>query len=263
MATSDAPVSVSRVALTVRDLDRTGDFYRRVLGLNDLAADGESVTLGQGNVPLLDLRHDPAARPDPRGAGLFHTAFLLPDRADLGRWLRHAVALDLHLDGASDHLVSEAVYLRDPEGNGIEIYADRPRSHWQTDGVQVQMDTVALDVPDLLRAPGDWTAAPPGTVIGHVHLQVGDIPQAESFYAGQLGFDLTSRRPGASFYATGGYHHHLATNTWNSRGAGQRAPGTAGLAEVVLSADAESLERLGATSFADPWGNRITLASRP
>ncbi|MDO5632763.1 MAG: VOC family protein [Paracoccus sp. (in: a-proteobacteria)] len=262
MTTSDAPVSVSHVALTVRDLPRTGDFYRRVLGLNDLTSDGDSLTLGQGDTRLLELRRDPDARPQPRGAGLFHTAFLLPHRDDLGRWLRHAVALDLRLDGASDHLVSEAVYLRDPEGNGIEIYADRPRSSWKTDGVRVQMDTVALDVPGLMRAPGDWTAAPDGTVIGHVHLQVGDIPQAEAFYAGELGFDLTSQINGASFYATGGYHHHLATNIWNSRGAGPRGADTAGLAELVLSADADSIARLGRREWHDPWGNRVVVASR-
>ena len=259
MATSDAPISVSHVALTTRDPDRLGDFYRRVLGLNDIAAEGEVLTLGQGDRRLVELRHDPAAQPHPREAGLFHTAFLLPDRADLGRWLRHAIALDLRLDGASDHLVSEAVYLRDPEGNGIEIYADRPRDRWTVTDGMVRMDTVALDVPDLMRATGEWAAAPEGTVIGHVHLQVGDIPQAEEFYAGTLGFDIRSKLPGASFYSTGGYHHHLATNTWKSRGAGQRSPDATGLAELVLAADAASMARLGADRFTDPWGTVVTV----
>ncbi|WP_235931305.1 VOC family protein [Paracoccus xiamenensis] len=146
MATSDAPVSVSRVALTVRDLDRVGDFYQRVIGLDRIAGDAETLLLGQGDLPLVELRRDPAARSYPTGAGLFHTAFLLPDRADLGRWLRHAAGLGVRLDGASDHAVSEALYLRDPEDNGIEIYADRPRDQWQTDGTRVRMVTEALDL---------------------------------------------------------------------------------------------------------------------
>lgn len=260
MATSDAPVTVSRVALTVRDLDLVGDFYQRVIGLDPITANGEALVLGQGDLPLLELRRDPKAQSHPREAGLFHTAFLLPSRQDLGRWLAFAARQSVRLDGAGDHLVSEALYLADPEGNGIEIYADRPRDQWQTDGTQVRMDTLAMDLNELASAPGEWAGMPAGSVIGHVHLQVGDIPQAEAFYAGELGLDLSSRLGSASFYATGGYHHHLATNIWNSRGAGARSDGSAGLAELVLEADPD---RLGATALTDPWGNRITVQPKP
>lgn len=262
MASNDAPMTVNRVALTVRDLDRAGDFYRTAIGLAALRRDGESLTLGRGSTPLLELRRDPAAVFAPRGAGLFHTAFLLPDRADLGRWMRHAIGAGLRLDGASDHLVSEAVYLRDPEGNGIEIYADRPRAEWQTDGTRVKMTSLPLDVRGLMQAaPGEWRDAPEGTVIGHVHLQVGDLAAAEAFYAGALGFDVTERSPGATFYATGGYHHHLATNTWRSAGAGARAEGTAGLAELVLGVVPGAGPK--GRAFTDPWGNRVTLEPAP
>ncbi|MBA4492618.1 VOC family protein [Paracoccus sp. S1E-3] len=262
MATSDAPVSVSRVVLTVRDLDRVGDFYQRAIGLDRIAGDGESLVLGKDALPLVDLRRDTAARAYPAEAGLFHTAFLLPDRADLGRWLRHAAGQGLRLDGASDHGVSEALYLRDPEDNGIEIYADRPRDQWNRDGTRVRMPTEGLDLSELVRAPGDWQGAPEGTVIGHVHLQVGDVAAADRFYTGPLGFDLSSRIPSASFYATGGYHHHLATNVWRSRGAVTRSPDSAGLTELVLSADADRAQALGSAALIDPWGNRITIESR-
>lgn len=262
MATSDAPVSVSRVALTARDLDRVGDFYQRAIGLDRIAGDGETLTLGQGDLPLVELRRDPAARTLPSEAGLFHTAFLLPDRADLGRWLRHAAGQGLRLEGASDHLVSEALYLRDPEGNGIEIYVDRPRDQWDTDGTHVRMATEALDLAELARVQGEWKGVPEGSVIGHVHLQVGDADQAEAFYTGPLGLDLAAQMPSARFYATGGYHHHLATNMWHSRGAGLRSADSTGLAEVVLSADADHPLAKHTEGFMDPWGNRIAILPR-
>lgn len=262
MATSDAPVSVSRVVLTVRDLDRVGDFYQRAIGLDRIAGDAETLVLGQGALPLVELRRDAAARSYPAEAGLFHTAFLLPTRADLGRWLRHAAGQGLRLEGASDHLVSEALYLRDPEDNGIEIYVDRPRDQWETDGTRVRMATEPLDLNELVRVSGEWRGAPEDTVIGHVHLQVGDVTAAERFYTGPLGFDLTTSIPAASFYGTGGYHHHLATNTWRSRGAGTRSPDSAGLTEVVLTADADRALARGTSGLTDPWGNRITIEAR-
>ncbi|WP_128292522.1 VOC family protein [Afifella aestuarii] len=273
MATSNAPLSIDHIALTVRDLDTVGDFYERVIGLEKIAGDGESRLLGAGDRPLIELRRDAKARSLPFEAGLFHTAFLVPHRDDLGRWLRHFAEAGGRLDGASDHLVSEAVYLRDPEGNGIEIYADRPRTDWRWNGQMVAMDTRPLDIQSLLQAPGRWSGAPDSTVIGHVHLQVGDVGDAEAFYRGALGFDLSATLPAARFFATGGYHHHIGTNVWNSRGAGPRSPDAAGLSELVLAATPEAAARLGAKSFpdrsftdrsfTDPWGNRIAIHPRP
>jgi len=263
MATSDAPIQIGRVALTVRDLGAVGDFYQRIIGLDRLSGDGTETVLGVGGVPLLNLREDKAARAHPAEAGLFHTAFLLPDRKALGSWLRRIATEGVGLDGASDHLVSEAVYLRDPEGNGIEVYVDRPRESWQWQDGEVVMDTARLDLPGVLAAGDDnWQGAPEGTVIGHVHLQVGDLGQAMDFNVNQLGMDLTSHRSGASFFSTGGYHHHLAGNIWNSRGAGRRSPDASGLSEVVLAADPEALAALAGTEFTDPWGTRIRVEAK-
>lgn len=263
MATSDAPIQIGQVALVVNDLDRVGDYYQSVIGLERLSGSGEERVLGAGGQPLVALRRDRAARHRPREAGLFHTALLLPDRKVLGRWLRHVADRQIGLDGASDHLVSEALYLRDPEGNGIEVYADRPRSTWQTDGRAVRMDTIALDLDELAAAAdAPWRGAPDGSVIGHVHLQVGNVAEAEAFYMNRLGLDRSAHLFGASFFASGGYHHHLAGNIWNSRGAGLRSADATGLAEVVLAADAPSLAALGARDFTDPWGTRIRVVAK-
>ncbi|WP_134679562.1 VOC family protein [Paracoccus ravus] len=263
MASSDGPIQIGRVALRVKDLHKVSAFYQRIIGLAYLRGDGEQHILGVGDLALLDLRSDRAARHHSNEAGLFHTAFLLPDRVALGSWLRFAAANRVSLDGASDHLVSEALYLHDPEGNGIEIYADRPRDDWRHHGGEVVMDTRPLDLAALQRiGSDDWQAAPNGTVIGHVHLQVGNIAKAEDFYTSRLGMDRTSHRPGASFFGSGGYHHHLAGNIWNSRAAGQRRPDTAGLAEIVLQADATRLDQLGAGSLADPWGTEFRIEAK-
>ena len=257
MATSDAPLQVGRVVLTVNDLGKVEGFYRDIIGLQRLSGDASAVVLGVEGAPLVELRRDSAARLRPNEAGLFHTAFLLPDRQDLGSWLRFAAEGGMRLDGASDHLVSEAVYLHDPEGNGIEIYADRPRASWEQSGAEVRMDTVALDLQGLLGASrGAWQGAPAGTVVGHVHLQVGDVAQAEEFYMNSLGMDRSAHVFGASFFASGGYHHHLAGNIWNSRGAGMRSAGATGLTELVMAADPGVLAALGAQEFVDPWGTR-------
>ena len=268
MSTATAPLEIGHVALAVRDLAGLTDFYRNALGLSVLTAEPDLVRLGAGERTLLELRGDPAlAARNPRDAGLFHTAFLLPSRAALGRWIVHAAETRLPLQGASDHLVSEAIYLSDPEGNGIEVYADRPRDRWPGADGRLKMATDPLDLNALARAAdGRWTGAPDGTVVGHVHLQVGDVPQAEAFYAGLLGFEITAHYTGAAFYGSGGYHHHIATNVWNSRGAGQRASGATGLAEVVLLADAVERDaiaaRAGATSLPDPWGTLVTVAEK-
>lgn len=244
---------IGRVALVVNDLERIAGFYRDAIGLEPLASDGTVALLGVGDVPLLELRSDKSARrAGPREAGLFHTAFLLPDRADLGRWLKHAARSRLQLQGASDHEVSEALYLSDPEGNGIEIYADRPRDEWEWRDGTVRMGTYALDLDALAAAGGaDWAGMPQGSTVGHVHLQVGAIPEAEAFMSG-LGADITHRYPGGTFFSWGGYHHHIATNTWNSRGAGPRDFPVTGLAEVEILG---ALDRIAE----DPWRTRFVL----
>lgn len=269
-----ARLAMGRVALTVHDLDRVAAFYQRAVGLHRLSADGESVILGAGTTPLLELRRDPAARRrGPREAGLFHTAFLLPERADLGRFLDHALTTRTPLVGASDHHVSEALYLSDPEGNGVEVYADRPAAGWRGADGAIFMTTAALDMDDLIaHAAGPaWTGFPDGARIGHVHLQVGAIAPAEAFYAGVLGLDITARYPGGSFFAADGYHHHLAANIWNSRGAGVRSFPSTGLAEVEIDLDPARLEAVARRAevtagsplrLDDPWGTPIALVAR-
>jgi catechol 2,3-dioxygenase len=255
------PVSVARVGLKARNAEALAGFYRDVVGLEELSRDGETITLGAGGRPLLDVESDPAARPDdPRAAGLFHTAFLLPARADLARWVRHAIEKRIPISGASDHLVSEALYLNDPEGNGIEIYADRPKETWKWQGPSVEMATVRLDLEALMAIvpagdPG-WRGAPENSVVGHVHLRVGDPVAAEAWWRDEFGFDTVARYGAdAVFLSSGGYHHHIGANRWQSAGAGMRDPGRAGLAwaEMRSSEDTERTVR-------DPWGTVIRVA---
>lgn len=263
---------IGGVALAVRDLDRVAAFYRDVIGLEVIEQEGDAVGLGAGGAVFLELLHRPGALPDdPAAAGLFHTAFLLPARDELGRWLAHFRALNGQLDGSADHLVSEAAYLRDPEGNGIEVYADRPQAQWRWrgDGAgrRLEMANRPLDVPGLLRAAtSPWAGAPPGTRIGHVHLRVGDVSEAVRFYGGALGLDLTAGWDSAAFLSSGGYHHHIAANTWSSAGSGPRDPARAGLASVTLDvADGPAMpgvaQRAGAAgrSLSDPWGTVLRL----
>lgn len=271
------PLHVGAVGLAVRDLDRLAAFYRDVIGLTVLAQDAHSARLGADGVALLELAHRADAGPDdPAEAGLYHTAFLQPTRADLARWLIHAARNRVPLTGASDHAVSEAIYLDDPEGNGVEVYRDRGPEEWTWDGDIVRMTTEPLDLDDLSRAAGAaraYAAAPAGLRIGHIHLRVGDLGQAESFYGGVIGLDLTRRRHGAAFMSSGRYHHHVAVNVWHSRGAPARDPGRAGLAWFSLRpADAATrdallarIARAGAplqqgAETTDPWGTRIRIA---
>ncbi len=275
-----APLRIGTVTLRARDLPGVADFYQRILGLNLLGMEAERAVLGGGGEPLLFLKGDPAlAPPDPRQAGLFHTAFLLPSRADLARWLAHAARTGIRLQGASDHIVSEALYLADPEGNGIEVYADRPAAEWQTPPGTVRMATDPLDLDALRLSAGDtrWTGFPEGGCIGHVHLRVGETGTADRFYSDILGLDIAARYPGASFYGSGGYHHQLAGNVWNSRGAGARPAWTAGLAELTLitrepgcrDAILRRANKAGTTVTTtahgpvlhDPWGTRVALGA--
>ncbi len=281
MATDDpSSLRISTVTLTVHDLDRVGRFYREVVGLRDLGREGDILRLGSGSTVLLELRRDARARVrSPREAGLFHTAFLLPSRVDLGRWTRHAAKQRFPIEGASDHGVSEAIYLSDPEGNGIEIYSDRPPKTWIWSGETLAMRTDPLDTDALMRDAGAsaWDGVPEGATVGHVHLQVGAIAPAEAFYLGVLGVPVTGRYPGASFFGADRYHHHFGANIWNSRNAGQRTEPATGLTDVgVTVADAATLDAIqrraaaadsnvvrqgSVLSLRDPWGTSLTLTS--
>lgn len=261
-----APISIKAVRLNVRDVEAVSSFYQDVLGLEPITKVDQSVTLGVSGKSLVYLDGNPLLKPrDPRQAGLFHTAFLMPNRAHLASWLGHVAANRIPLQGASDHVVSEAIYLADPEGNGIEVYADRPMAEWRDKAGNIRMATDPLDLQSLLDAHGDtpWSGFPDQGIIGHVHLQVGDTKAAEAFYNGVLGFEVTSRYPGASFFGSGGYHHQLAANVWNSRGADTRDPSMAGLSEVTLKVTGRERdaiqERAGGNDLTDPWGTRFVL----
>ncbi len=275
------PAYVGQSHLVVTDLDLVSGFYRSMLGLKVIEKSQSGEVLGAGGKPLLTLTTGGNVRRAPQtAAGLFHTAFLMPNRTELARWLRHAAHNNVALDGASDHLVSEAIYLSDPEGNGIEIYADRPHGQWKfhQDGM-VEMATLRLDLQALYNsAPEDrWDGMADGSAIGHIHLQVGNIPEADIFYRDVLGLKLMARYPGASFFATGSYHHHIAANIWNSRGAGARTNGMSGLSDYTLRFNDKAaldqavaaLDRLeitnekrdGGVALKDPWGIGLVLTA--
>ena len=263
-----AATRMGTVRLTVSDLARSREFYERALGLRSWAAGEGDLALGTDDgTALVELRENRSAPAlDRRATGLFHLAVLLPSRLDLAHALRRLAESGAALDGASDHLVSEALYLSDPDGNGIEIYRDRPRADWRTDGDgNLAMATLPLDLRDvaseLQGATGPQEHAPSGTTIGHVHLQVAELADTEAFYAHALGFDVMVRGyPGALFVAAGGYHHHLGLNTWHSAGSQPPQPGAIGLRsyEVVvpdateLTRAADRLTASGAAVDADP-----------
>jgi catechol 2,3-dioxygenase len=208
------------VHLTVADLDRSLRYYGEAVGLRVREREDGTARLGAGGEDLLVLTEQAGARPADGYSGLFHFALLVPERAALADWLAHAVRDRVPLSGLSDHDVSEAIYLRDPDHHGIEIYADRPRELWEGK-VAERMTTLPLDADDLLRLAGDgpFAGLAEGTTMGHVHLSVADVEESVAFY-GHLGFDVMARYGAeAAFLATDGYHHHLGANTWQSRGA--------------------------------------------
>jgi catechol 2,3-dioxygenase len=268
---------IGTVHLQVADLTRSLSFYEQVLGLSPVARSGGTAVLTAHHdpFPLVALHEHPGASPSRGRLGLYHFAILVPDRAALGRFMIHGAALGIRV-GAADHLVSEALYLHDPDGLGIEVYCDRPRDTWRGDGDELVMDTAALDGADLARAAGGvaWDGMPPGTTMGHIHLHVGDLDQAAAFYHAALGLDkMVWSYPGALFLAAGGYHHHLGLNTWAGPSAEPPQEGQARLLEweLRLPADADvhaaarSLERAGfpvtrsATGWwaDDPWLTRV------
>jgi catechol 2,3-dioxygenase len=272
---------LGRVTLRVADLERSLAFYRGVLGLEARAgAWADRLALGPpGGETLLELEARAGTRAVPPGGriGLYHVALLLPDRAGLGRFARHLQAVGARA-GAADHLVSEAFYLTDPDGLGIEVYADRPREAWGVRGGELHMDTLPLDLEGLLAETNGeaWTGMPRATTVGHVHLHVGDLERARAFYVDAVGFDVTvASYPGALFLAAGPYHHHLGLNTWSrSAPAGEDDARLLGWEIVVptrddLAAAARRLARgapehrgaSGALPLVDPWGTPLTLRS--
>ena len=224
-----AEASVGAVHLTVADLARSLTYYTEAIGLDLLGLGEGEASLGSGDTELLRLVEEPGARPADGYAGLFHFALLVPERRHLAGWLQHAIRDRVQLTGASDHFVSEALYLRDPDHHGIEIYADRPRRLWE--GQVDRIGTWPLDVDDLLATNTEPAAAlPAGTRMGHVHLRVADVEESIRFYRDVVGFDLMAQLGDqAAFLSAGGYHHRLGANTWESRGAQPAPTGTARL----------------------------------
>ena len=275
--------TVGPVELTVGDQERSRLYYEQVVGLRVLERSGTTMSLGVDGTALLVLVEEPGARPAVGHTGLFHFALLVPDRPSLARWLAHAGRERVALAGLSDHFVSEAIYLSDPDRHGIEIYADRPRATWEGQ-VEAGLTTLPLDVNGLLAELADpasepFEGLPAGTTMGHVHLRVAEIPGTVEFYRDVLGFELTaSYGSQAAFLAAGGYHHHIGANTWESSGAPPPPPGTAALrrATIVLPDLAERdrlCERVAGAGqepepgpdgvvIHDPSGNRLLLAVR-
>ena len=275
-----AATHIGRVVLQVSNLDHSADFYRDFLGFEEIARAAETISLGVDGRVLIELRAGASGPLHARRLGLYHFAILLPDRASLGRALEHLVGSGMQ-PGASDHLVSEALYISDPDGLGIEIYRDRAREEWQVTDRQLAMASEPLDF-DAVMAASDgeaWAGMPSGTVIGHVHLHVGDIEAARAFYHEGVGLDvMVWNYPGALFLAAGGYHHQLGTNTWAGPGA---APARADEPQLLMwqlvlpdpeqvAAAASQLaqagyavtpEEAGGSVANDPWGIALQLTA--
>ncbi len=277
-----ARTTLGPVHLTVSDLERSVGYYETAVGLELLERGAGRASLGAGGRELLVLVERPGARPARGYTGLYHFALLVPQRTDLASWLAHAVRDRVRLAGLSDHFVSEALYLSDPDGHGIEIYRDRPRETWEGE-VGARMTTLPLDVDDLIAELPDPESATfgglaDGTIMGHVHLKVAAIPETVSFYRDVLGFGLMATLgPSAAFLGAGGYHHHIGANTWESAGAAAPPEGTAALrhATIVLPDEAERDRVLGRIEASgrstapsshgpvvlDPAGNALVLAT--
>jgi len=269
------------VRLEVADLERSLDYYEKVIGLRVINRAGRTVALGpvDENTVLVGLSEVLGAAPHQYNErlGLYHFAILLPSRAALGRFVAHLAEINAHA-GQADHYVSEAFYLRDPDGLGIEVYADRPREKWPVVDGKLSMGLDPVDMDSLLKEAGGvpWTGMPPGTRIGHVHLHVGDLVEAERFFHNVLGLDLTASMPSALFMSAGGYHHHLGANTWAGNSPRPKQ-GDARLLEwtiIMPSAEdlAAALKSLESAGFAaapagdawlieDPWGTRFRITA--
>jgi catechol 2,3-dioxygenase len=266
-----AATRMGAVHLTVADLDRSLAYYEPQIGLRVHARGGGRATLGTGQEDLIVLTEEPGVRPADGFSGLFHFALLVPERVDLARWLAHAARDRVTLSGLSDHAVSEAIYLRDPDHHGIEIYADRPRQEWEGE-VSERLTSLPLDVDDLLGVLDDPATEPfgglaAGTVMGHVHLCVAAIEPTNAFYRDRLGFAVMAELGNqATFLSAGGYHHHLGGNTWQSAGAPYAPDGHARLTQMtIVFPDAASLDeaarRIGGTEVRDPSGIPVVLTT--
>lgn len=209
---------IGTVHLNVKDLKKQLEFYQSTLGMQQLDEQGNAVTLGAAGLPLVTLHHTPNAQRT-RGAGLYHFAVLLPSRADLGQFIQHIAEKRIPVQGASDHHVSEALYMADPEGNGIEIYRDRPDTEWGKNG-QIEMTTARMDVEGVLQAAKaePFKRLPEGTIMGHIHLHASNVPEAARYYLNTLQMEHIADYPGAQFMSYDHYHHHVAVNSWNGQG---------------------------------------------
>ncbi len=275
--------NIGRVSLRVADLERSLGFYRRSLGFSLHDRENGQASLGAGEVDLLELVEDPGARQVRGTTGLYHFAVRVPSRTELAFSLKNILETQTPVQGFADHLVSEAIYLPDPDGNGIEIYRDRPRDQWPREGGRLRMATDPLDLDGLLSElegiNGSWSGLHTGTVVGHIHLHVRDILEAENFYHGVLGFDLVLRYgPSASFLSAGGYHHHIGVNTWAGVGAPAPPPDAVGLrwyeirtpdqdemdrvAERVRQAGYALEKREDGLFMRDPSGNGVLLGGK-
>jgi catechol 2,3-dioxygenase len=239
------------VELSVSDLDRSLEYWQSVVGLRVLARENGVASLG-ADTELIRFVEEPGSKPADGHTGLYHVALLVPDRPSLARWLAHGARDQTRIEGLSDHYVSEAIYLRDPDRHGIEIYADRPRALWEGQ-VGERMTTVPIDVENLLAELDDPAAEPfdglpAGTTVGHVHLRVADVQATVEFYRDVLGMGLMAQLgPAAAFLSAGGYHHHVGGNTWESRGAGPAGPGFATLRHAtIVVPDAAERDRVAA-----------------
>ncbi|MFC4559564.1 VOC family protein [Virgibacillus kekensis] len=270
-------VYVGEVNINVTDLETSLEFYKRIIGFQVLEqTNNKAVLTADGKTPLLTLEQPDGVLPkEDRKTGLYHFAILLPDRSQLSSFLNHIARTGIRL-GASDHYVSEALYLSDPDGNGIEVYRDRPAEEWNWANGQVAMATEPLEGQSLLAESNEpWNGLPEATVMGHIHLHVADLTKTKEFYIDGLGFNVVTTYPGALFISTGDYHHHMGLNIWNGEGAQKPSSKSAGLNWYTLifpdeNARSEAiagLKKVGAevTEEADyyrtedPAGNSIRL----
>ena len=271
--------SIGSATLSVKNLDRSIAFYQKVIGLKPLLVSDDAAFMGV-NDPFLILVEKPNAAPQsPRSTGLYHIAILLPTRKDLARLIRHIAVTKYPLEGYADHRVSEAFYLADPDGHGLELYRDRPRAEWRMNGDQLEMGNDPIDLGEFFSEVEDdqtpYIGAPDGTRIGHMHLKVGDAAQAVDFYTRVIGFTTMQLWHGAGFVAAGGYHHHLGLNHWNSRGGSAppetctrleswmiRVPTLADVDAAAARCEAAGIQvrrQDGAAYTSDPWGTEVCI----